>query len=386
MSLSDTPSVSVDFAGLKQQYAALKPKIDTAMAHVLDHGQFIMGPEVGELEKALAEFCGIRHCIAVSSGTDALLAALMALDVGPGSAVFLPAFTFTATAEVIVLLGARPVFVDVDERTFNIDPANLEKQIDQIRSEDAFQPAVVMAVDLFGQPADYGQLRKICNAEGMALIGDAAQSLGGSFCGQAVGGLADLTATSFFPAKPLGCYGDGGAIFTDDTDLAEILKSIRAHGKGRDKYDIVRVGLNARMDTLQAAILLAKLETFPEEITVRRQVADAYDATLSDVVATPVLHPGADSAWAQYSILLDNRDDIAAALKEGGVPTAIYYPRPLHFQTAYQKFGDGEGSLPISERLSGRILSLPINAYLSTDAQKYVTDRLREVMSISNNF
>ncbi len=355
---------AIDFAGLRAQYARLKPEIARRIAAVLDHGRFVMGPEVAELEAALAAFAGCRHAIAVSSGTDALLMALMAEDIGPGDAVFLPAFTFTATAEVVALLGATPVFVDVDGRSFNIDPDDLERRIEATAAAGAVRPRAILAVDLFGQPAAYDRLRDIAARHGLFLLADAAQSFGAALDGRPVGTLAPVTATSFFPAKPLGGYGDGGALFTDDDARAERLRSIRLHGKGAAKYDIVRVGLNARLDTLQAAVLLAKLAVFPEELEAREAVARRYDAGLDGAVETPRRTAGARSAWAQYSILSDERDRIAQALGADGIPTAVYYPRPLHLQPAYARWGAGEGSLPVSEGLCRRILSLPMNPYL----------------------
>jgi UDP-2-acetamido-2-deoxy-ribo-hexuluronate aminotransferase len=368
----DVPSL--EFSGLKAQYAALGEAIRQRIAGVLDHGRFIMGPEVAELEAALAAYCGARHCVTVSSGTDALLAPLMAAGVGPGDAVFLPGFTFTATAEVVLLLRATPVFVDVDERSFNIDAHDLADRIAQIKSETALRPRAILGVDLFGLPADYDALANIAAAEDILLVADAAQSFGARRRDRKVGTLAPVTATSFFPAKPFGCFGDGGAVFTDDTDMAEAMRSIRAHGKGSAKYDIVRVGLNARLDTIQAAVLLAKLPALAGELDARNALADHYDRHLPAAVVTPRREEGATSAWAQYSILADDRDRLQKVLGDAGVPTAIYYPRPLHFQPAYQRFGYGKGSLPVCERLCSRILSLPMHGYMHPEAAGRVVE------------
>lgn len=368
--------MSIPFIDLKAQYARLKDDIDRRIHTVLDHGGFIMGPEVGELEKALAAFAGAAHCITCANGTDALTIALMAKGVGPGDAVFCPSFTFTATAEAVLLLGASPVFVDVDEDSFNIDLADLERRIAAVRAEGKLRPAAIMPVDLFGRPADYPAINAIAAREGLWVLADAAQGFGGSLNGKRVGSLADITSTSFFPAKPLGCYGDGGAVFTDDAGLAKVMESIRVHGKGGDKYDIIRVGLNSRLDTIQAAVLLVKLAAFPAELEARERVAQAYDRAFADLpgVIVPARMPGATSAWAQYTLRLTNgkRDQVAAALKAQGVPSAVYYPRPMHLQTAYVGLGGGAGSLPVSERLSAEVLSLPMHP----DLDEATTDKI----------
>lgn len=355
---------NIPFVDLKAQYRHLKPAIDARIQAVLDHGNFILGPEIAELEKALADFSGAPHVVSCSSGTDALQMILMAQNVGPGDAVFMPAFTFTATAEVALLLGAEPVFVDVDGRDFNIDLESLEAAVQSVAKEGRLKPRAIIAVDLFGLPADYAGLRQLADRHGLYLISDAAQSFGAMQDNIRVGHLAPATATSFFPAKPLGCYGDGGAIFVDDAEMAHVLRSIRAHGKGDDKYDIVRVGVNGRLDTLQAAILLAKLPSFAAEIEARERLAQRYDAMLSGCVTIPLRRPGSRSAWAQYSILTPRRDELAAALKAAGIPSAIYYPRPMHQQSAYERFGQGTGSLPVSERLAREILSLPMHPFM----------------------
>lgn len=364
--------MNIPFIDLKAQYIRLKADIDRNIHAVLDHGAYIMGPEVGKFEQALAAFSGAGNVVTCANGTDALTIALMAKGVGPGDAVFCPSFTFTATAEAVLVLGASPVFVDVHPDTFNIDLVDLEAKIAKVRAEGRLKPAAIMPVDLFGQPADYTAINQLAKREGLWVLADAAQGFGGALNGTRVGNLADITSTSFFPAKPLGCYGDGGAVFTNDNDVAELMRSIRVHGKGGDKYDIVRVGLNSRLDTIQAAILLVKLAAFPAELEARERVACAYDARLAGVsgIAVPARVANSTSAWAQYTLKVADgrRDAVAAALKAEGVPSAVYYPRPMHLQTAYVGFGDGPGSLPVSEALSTQVLSLPMHPDM-TEAQ-----------------
>lgn len=359
----------------------LQPEIDRHIRQVLEHGQFILGPEVAALESALADRTGARHCIAVSSGTDALLMALMAWGIGPGDAVFLPAFTFTATAEVVALLRAEPVFVDVDEASFNIDPQDLSRQVRRVLSEGRCRPRVVVPVDLFGLPADYPSIGALAAEHDILILADAAQSFGGRQGDKAVGVLGDMTATSFFPAKPLGCYGDGGAMFTDNPDWAALLKSLRVHGSGATKYEIARVGINGRLDTLQAAILLAKLPTFSQEIDARNQVADWYDARLKGHVTLPPRQAGSVSAWAQYTIRVPNRSKVQAALQAQGIPTAVYYPQPIHLQAAYRVYGHGPGSLPVSERISDEVLSVPMHPYLSEEQVGAICTALLDVVT-----
>lgn len=368
----------IPFIDLKSQYAAIKETVEAGIRRVLDHGQYIMGPEVADCEKRLAAFVGSKHCLSVSSGTDALIAPLMALGIGPGDAVFLPTFTFTATAEVVVLVGAQPVYVDVHPRQFNIDIAHLKAEIAAVRKAGKFRPRAVLAVDLFGLAADYGALNALCEAEDLVLIADAAQSIGGAVNNKRIGSLAPITATSFFPAKPLGCYGDGGAVFLDDDALMAKLVSIRVHGQGKSKYEVERIGLNARFDTLQAAVILAKLDVFEGELERREEVAQQYAAALGNTVETPQIPAGYRSAWAQYSILSDRRDAIAAALKQEGVPTAIYYPIPMHLQSAYREYGKGEGSCPVSERLAKRVLSLPMHPYLDAAVVEHIAAIVRK--------
>ncbi|MDA0239179.1 MAG: DegT/DnrJ/EryC1/StrS aminotransferase family protein [Proteobacteria bacterium] len=375
-----TPT-NIAFVDLKAQQARLKPQLDERMNRVLAHGQYIMGPEVAEFEDALAAFAEAQESVCVANGTDALHIALMAEGIGPGDAVFLPSFTFAATAEVVLLRGAEPVFCEVDGRTFNIDTDDLRAKIEAVRQEGRLRPRAIVAVDLFGLPANYEELTTICQVDDLFLLADAAQSFGASLGEDRVGTLAPVTATSFFPAKPLGCYGDGGALITDDPDRAAQFRSIRAHGKGAEKYDIARIGLNSRLDTLQAAVLLAKISIFQDELNARKQVAGMYTERLAGVVTTPLIDNASQSAWAQYAILLDDRDAVAGRLKENGIPTAIYYPKPMHLQSAYIEFGDGAGSLPASETLSKRILCLPMHPYLDEETIDSISAHIRAAVS-----
>ena len=371
--------MGLPFIDLKSQFRALETDIRTRIDRVLEHGQYIMGPEVRELESKLAAFVGTDHAITCSSGTDALLMPLMAFGVGPGQAVFTTPFTFFATAEVVSLLGATPVFVDIDPRTFNLDPEKLETAVDQVRSGGKLEPSCVIAVDLFGLPADYPAIEAIATRHGMRVLEDAAQSFGAEYGGRRAGSFGDAAATSFFPAKPLGCYGDGGAVFTDDDELAERLRSIRVHGKGAHKYDNVRIGLNARLDTLQAAVLLSKLEAFPDEIQARRRIARRYSTRLGNYVECPFVPPGYESAWAQYSVLDERRDEMQARLEQAGIPTVVYYPKPVHLSSAYAGLGYAAGSLPVAESTSLRIFSLPMHPYLSDQDQEEVVSHLQSV-------
>ena len=356
--------MSIPFVDLQAQYSHLKPGIDAGIQRVLDHGRFILGPEVNEFETALATHLGASHVVSCANGTDALILALMAEGIGPGDAVFVPSFTFTATVETVLLVGAEPVFVDVDDTYFLIDGADLERKIAAVKSAGKLTPRAVIPVDLFGLPADYAVLAKIAETHDLFLLADAAQSVGGQYHGRAVGTLAPVTVTSFFPAKPLGCYGDGGALLTDDAARAELWRSLRGHGTGKAKYDVVRIGLNSRLDTLQAAVLLAKLGVFDVELAARERLAEKYEAALGNSVKMPPRPDGMRSAWAQYTIQHDDRDGLKARLGEKGVPSAIYYPLPMHLQTAYRAYGDGEGSMPVAERLSKSVLSLPMHGYM----------------------
>jgi dTDP-4-amino-4,6-dideoxygalactose transaminase len=353
----------VQFVDLAAQQRRIRGDLDAAIARVLDHGRYIMGPEVGELEDALADFCGAPHVVSCASGTDALVMALMARGVGPGDAVAVPSFTFAATAEAVALLGATPLFVDVGEDTFNLDPGRLDAALADPPA--GLRVVGTIPVDLFGRPAEHPAIAEVAGRHGAWVVADAAQSFGASLGGVAVGALAPVTTTSFFPAKPLGCYGDGGAVFCDDADDAALLRSIRVHGSGTHKYDNARIGVNGRLDTLQAAILLQKLAVFPDELVARRRVAATYRAALAGAVQVPGVDDDAPSAWAQFTIRVPDRDAVAARLRDAGVPTAVYYPRPLHRQTAYRDFPLGPGGLPVSERLADDVLSLPMHPYLS---------------------
>ena len=371
----------IEFVDLKAQRDRIRSELDAAIARVLDHGQFIMGPEVAELERQLAAFTGARHAITCASGTDALLIAMMAKGIGPGHAVLCPAFTYTATPETIALLGASPVFVEVDATTFNVQPEGLEAGLAAARAR-GLEPVAVIAVDLFGLPADYDAISRFARENGLWVLADAAQSFGGSLHGRSVGTLGDITATSFFPAKPLGCYGDGGAIFTDDDAVAEVMRSIRLHGKGVEKYDVVRIGVNGRLDTLQAAILIEKLKIFPDELVARGRVAARYDAGLANHVTVPSLGNAAGHAWAQYTIRVDakQRDGLIRALGAKGIPAQVYYPRPLHHQPAYTSYPIATTGLAVAERLPGEVLSLPMHPYLSDAVSDSIAEAIAQAM------
>lgn len=374
--MADAAVHRIEFVDLQAQRRRLGTRIDEAIGRVLDHGGFIMGPEVAELEARLADFSGAEHVISCSNGTAALELALRALDIGPGDAVFVPTFTFASTAEAVALVGATPVFVDVLEDTFNLDVRSLERAIADVRTADSLHPAAVIAVDLFGQPADYDAIGAVADGAGLAVIGDAAQSFGATWAGRRVGTLARITTTSFFPAKPLGCYGDGGALFTDDEDIAGRLRSLRVHGKGADKYDNVRIGINGRLDTIQAAILLEKLEIFSDEIESRNAAASVYGRLLAQNVTTPIVASGATSVWAQYTVRVPHRSEVIERMRSAGVPTAVYYPLPLHRQTAYAQFPTASSGLATSERLATDVLSLPMHPYLDEATQAAVTAAL----------
>lgn len=358
------------FVDLEAQRKRIGANIDEAIARVLNHGQFIMGPEVEELENALSSMSGARHVVTCASGTDALLLVLLAWNIGSGDAVFVPAFTFAATAGAVALTGATPVFVDVDRDTFNMDPGSLEAAITAID----LRPAAVIPVDLFGLPCEYEGIREVARANDLPLLGDAAQSFGAKVGTRAVGTLADATATSFFPAKPLGAYGDGGAVFTEDDSIAATIRSLRVHGQGAHKYENVRIGTNARLDTVQAAVLLEKLKVFPEELDAREAAANRYAAALANKITAQRVPPGYRSAWAQFTIRVGERDDVAQSMKDVGVPTAVYYPTPLHQQPAYRGFPTSPPGLPVSEELARDVLSLPIHPYLTEEDQQRVID------------
>jgi dTDP-4-amino-4,6-dideoxygalactose transaminase len=373
----------IPFIDVAAQRRRLGAAIDAAIARVTEHCQFILGPEVRALEAELARFCGARHAVSCASGTDALVLVLMAKGIGPGDAVFCPSFTFCATAEVVALLGATPVFADVDEATFNIDPASLERAIAKAKRL-GLKPKAVIPVDLFGLPADHAAIADIAAAESIFILDDAAQAFGATYHGRPLGTFGLATATSFFPAKPLGCYGDGGAILTDDDELAATLVSLRVHGQSTtDKYDNVRVGLTGRLDTLQAAILLEKLKIFPDEITARNAAAERYGNALGNVAGVPRVPEGLTSVWAQYTIRVEGgrRAALADALKADGIPTAIYYPKPLHRQTAYERFPYADGGLPVSDQFADEVISLPMHGYLDEPTQDRIIDATQRALS-----
>jgi dTDP-4-amino-4,6-dideoxygalactose transaminase len=370
----------IPFIDIAAQRKRLGKSIDDAVARVLTHCQFIMGPEVRQLESDLSAFCGARNTLSCSSGTDALVMVLMAKGVGQGDAVFCPSFTFCATAEAVVVVGATPVFVDVEEKTFNLDVASLERAIAETKRGDLKAKAII-PVDLFGLPADLDAIAVIAKREGLFVIADAAQSFGATYKGKPVGTQALATTTSFFPAKPLGCYGDGGAVFTDDDQLAEVMRSIRVHGQGADKYDNIRIGMTGRLDTIQAAVLIEKLKIFPDEIEARNRLAQRYAEALKDVAIVPEVPSGYGSVWAQYTIRVGNRDALAAVLQTRGVPTAIYYPKPLHRQGAYKHFPVAGNGLPVTEKLSSEVISLPMHPYLDEPTQDRVIAAVREALA-----
>jgi len=384
----------MEFIDLHAQQQKIRETIEARIRTVLDHGQYVMGPEIKELESKLAAYVGVKHALGCASGTDALLMALMALQAGPGDAIFTSPFTFIATAEVISLLGATPVFVDIDERTFNIDPRKLDQAIQALRRNDprlhplprgrdlsSLKPKGVIPVDLFGLTADYDAIQAVTEKYGLRFIEDAAQSFGAEFKGKRACSFGNIACTSFFPAKPLGCYGDGGMCFTNDDTAAEIMDSIRVHGKGNHKYENVRIGINGRLDTLQAAILTAKFDIFAEEIELRQKVAARYSGALQELSVIPPYIPALyKSSWAQYSILAKDekhRSTLQAKLKDAGIPTAIYYPKPLHLQAAFAYLGYREGDFPISEDCASRIFSLPMHPYLKAGDQDKIVHLLQ---------
>ena len=373
----------IPFIDVAAQRRRLGSAIDDAVARVLAHCQFIQGPEVRALESDLAAFCGAKHVIGCASGTDALLLVLLAWQIGPGDAVICPAFTFHATAEQVALLGATPILADVQAETFNLDPASLERAIATAEAR-GLKPRAVIPVDLFGLPADHDAIGTIAARHGMLVLDDAAQAFGATYRGRKLGALATATATSFFPAKPLGCYGDGGAVFTDDDALAARVKSLRVHGESpTDKYDAQLIGVTGRLDTIQAAVLIEKLKIFPEEIVARQAVAARYAEGLAAVATTPRASNESTSVWAQYTVRLapGRRDALGAALKAQGIPTAIYYAKPLHRQAAYRGFPVADGGLPVSEQLADEVISLPMHAYLERPVQDRIIEAVRRALA-----
>ena len=371
----------IPFIDLAAQRRRLGPAVDAAVSRVLAHCQFILGPEVCSFEEELAAFCGAKHAVTCASGTDALVLALRAFGVGPGDAVICPSFTFCATAEVAVLVGATPVFVDVDPVTFNIDVKGIAGAIEAAK-QAGLTPKAIIPVDLFGLPADHPHVAAIADAENLFVLDDAAQGFGAMHHNRRLGTFGHATATSFFPAKPLGCYGDGGAVITDDANLADMMRSIRVHGQGSDKYDNVRIGLASRLDTIQAAVLSEKLKIFPDEIEARNAVARRYARGLGDVAIVPAAPDGLTSVWAQYTIRLapGRRDALAATLRGQGIPTAIYYPIPLHKQGAYRTYPVSRSGLANSERLADEVISLPMHAYLEEEMQARIIDAVRTAL------
>ena len=368
----------MQFNDLKRQFEHLRPAIEGRISDVLEHSKFILGPEVRELERSLAEYCGVRHAIGVGNGTEALMLALMAADVGPGDAVFTSTFSFFASAEVISLVGATPIFVDIDETTYNIDAPALSDSITSVVADKKLRPRAIIAVDLFGLPADYPQIEAIASQHDMLVIEDGAQSFGGELGDRRVGSFGAMAGTSFFPAKPLGCFGDGGAVFTNDDSLADRIRSLRVHGKGSDKYDNIRIGLNSRLDTLQAAILLAKLAAFPNELAARRRAADDYNEQLRQDFFVPGIPSGYQSAWAHYTIRPRHgtRKEYLQKLTENGVPSAVYYRKPLHLQPAFVHLGGKIGQFPVAEAASESVFSLPMHAYLQETEAASIVDAL----------
>lgn len=375
----------MQFIDLQAQYLVLKKEIDENIHHVLDSSQYMMGDFVNCLEKELAEYCGVKYCISCANGTDALQLALMTWGISRGDAVFVPSFTFYSTAEVVSLLGATPIFIDVDEKTFNIDTVELEKTILKLKKEKKLNPKVIIPVDLFGQPADYDEITRIAQENNLLILEDAAQGFGSSIRGKKACSFGDIATTSFFPAKPLGCYGDGGALFTDNDSYYEKLISLRIHGKGNFKYDNVRVGMNSRLDTIQAGILLPKLHAFKNhELEKRNNIAEKYAVYLQDIVEVPFVKQEYVSSWAQYTILLKNehvRDQLKGYLEKKGIPTMIYYPKPLHLQDVYKGYNYNLGKLSNSERIAKNCLSLPMHPYMQEDDQMTIINGIIEFMN-----
>ncbi len=377
----------MEFRDLKMQYQALKNKMDDALLAAVESGAYIMGPPVKELEKKLAEYVGVKHCISCANGTDALSLALMAWNIKPGDAVFVPDFTFFASAEVVSYAGATPIFVDVDAATFNIDPVKLDESIAYVIREGRLNPKAVVAVDLFGLPANYAEIRRVADKFGLWVLEDGAQGFGGTIGPYKACSFGDISTTSFFPAKPLGCYGDGGAVFTDNDEWAELMRSLRFHGKGSHKYDNVRIGLNSRLDTLQAAVLQVKLEAFSSyELASVNHVAETYTERLQRIVKTPIIPDGYGSSWAQYTIILKDeiqRNDLQQYLKHRGIPTMIYYPRPMHQQNAFAGLIDSRGDFNVTEQLCACVLSLPMHPYLNDEDIEKVCKEIIQYLQYS---
>lgn len=376
----------MQFIDLEAQQARIKDKLDARIQAVMAHGKYIMGPEVREFEEKLAVLCGAKHCISCANGTDALQLALMAFGIRTGDAIFVPSFTFASTVEVVPCMGATAILVDIDARTFNMDPESLKRAIGVAR-KSGLRPAAVIPVDLFGLPANYHAINQIAAENGMKVIADSAQGFGGTIDGRMTGTFGDITTTSFFPAKPLGCYGDGGALFTDDDALAELLDSMRVHGKGSEKYDNVRIGMNSRLDTIQAAILLEKLAIYPDEIEKRQQAADVYSRELGEHITIPHVPAGYTSVWAQYTLTTGSTDErirVMASLKAAGVPSMVYYSRPIHLQEAYKSCLRDPQGLGVSEAIAETVMCLPMHGYLDADTQQHIVGALTRSLSDSS--
>jgi UDP-2-acetamido-2-deoxy-ribo-hexuluronate aminotransferase len=372
----------MQFIDLKTQYKRIESSLHQRMNKIFEATSFIMGPQISEVESVLSKYVGTKYCISCSSGTDALILGLMAKGVGPGDAVFTTPFTFFATAEAISFLGATPIFVDIDKKTYNIDTELLKKAIQNLKTgaQKGLKPKAIIAVDLFGLSADYDVINSIAKENNLFVIEDAAQSFGGVYKGKKCCALSEITATSFFPAKPLGCYGDGGAVFTDSDELNDVMCSLRIHGKGKDQYDNIRIGLNARFDSIQAAVILSKMEIFDEEVALRQNVAKKYTENLKDVCITPYIPAGYQSVWAQYSVQVNDRDNVVKKMKETGIPVMVYYPKPLHLQGAFSSLGYKSGSMPVSEEIAGKILSLPMHPYLQDDDQNKIIETFKSIV------
>ena len=374
----------MQFRDLKTQYSVLKDEMDKAILDVVASSAYVMGPKIKEMEVAFADYVGVKHCVACNSGTDALLLALKAWDVKPDDAVFVPSFTFFASAEVIAMQGATPVFVDVDKDTFNMDVADLERKIEQTLKAGKLKPRVIIAVDLFGLPANFKAIRQVADKHGLYVLEDGAQGFGGRIEGKEACSFGDIATTSFFPAKPVGCYGDGGAVFTNNDGWAQLIDSYHLHGKGSDRYDNVRIGMNSRLDSVQAAILLVKLKAFKEhELADVNTVAERYSEQLKDVVKTPIVPEGYYSSWAQYTIQVENKEErtlLQETLKAQEIPTAIYYPIPMHRQTAFNYLNINDNLCPVSDHLADVVLSLPVHPYLSTEDQDRICNAVRNVL------
>lgn len=374
----------MEFRDLKKQYQVLKEQVDKAMTDVAASSAYIMGKQVKELETSLAEYVGVKHCITCANGTDALTMALMAWNIGEGDAIFVPDFTFFASGEVVSYEGATPIFIDVNVDTFNIDSFKLEEGIKKILSEGRLVPKAIIPVDLFGLPANYPEIKQIADKYKLLILEDGAQGFGGSIKGKKACSFGDISTTSFFPAKPLGCYGDGGAIFTDNDEWAELINSFKVHGKGSFKYDNVRIGMNSRLDTIQAAILQTKFHAFKEyELDKVNEASKLYSEKLKELVKTPTIPDNYYSSWAQYTIILrsrEQRDGLQSYLKENGIPSIVYYPKPMHMQTAYNDLGYGIGHFPVTEMLCNCVLSLPMHPYINEDDIDMVCDKIRDYL------